>query len=334
MKVLLFSEGQNLIKKSGIGKAIKHQQIALDENHVEFTLDWHEEYDVLHINTYGLFSYYLIQKSKRNGKTVIIHAHSTEEDFKDSFLGSNIISPLFKKWLIKVYSKGDQIITPSEYSKELLESYGLTSPIEVLSNGIDLDQFSTDTDKGKMFRHKYGIKQRDKLVISVGLQIKRKGVLDFIEIARKMPDYQFVWCGYTNPLLIQKEVRDMMENAPSNAHFIGYVNDMCAAYSAADLYIMLSHEETEGIVVLEALSIKKDLIVRDIGVFNPWLVGGRDCYKARNNDEFIELIGMYFNNELMSLRENGYKIAKERSLDLIGEQLNDIYLKANSHHGI
>ena len=39
MKVLLFSEGMNLIKISGLGRAIMHQQRAMELNGIEYTLD-------------------------------------------------------------------------------------------------------------------------------------------------------------------------------------------------------------------------------------------------------------------------------------------------------
>ena len=34
------------------------------------------------------------------------------EDFRNSFLGSNLLAPLFKRWLILCYRQGDVVITP------------------------------------------------------------------------------------------------------------------------------------------------------------------------------------------------------------------------------
>ena len=50
--VLLYTEGEKVIGKSGLGKAIKHQMIALDEENVLYTTNPHDSYDILHINTY------------------------------------------------------------------------------------------------------------------------------------------------------------------------------------------------------------------------------------------------------------------------------------------
>ena len=128
MKVLLFSEGMNLIKISGLGRAIMHQQKALSLNGIEYTLDPKDDYDVVHINTLGPKSKALAKKAKRNGKRVVYHAHSTEEDFRNSFIGSNLVAGIFKKWICSCYKQGDVIANPTEYSKSLIQGYGIKIP--------------------------------------------------------------------------------------------------------------------------------------------------------------------------------------------------------------
>ena len=125
MKVLLYTEGEKTIGKSGLGKAVKHQMKALESAKVEYTRNEKDDYDILHINTYFLKSYLLAKKAKRKGKKIVYHAHSTEEDFRNSFIFSNQLAPLFKKWICKCYRLGDHIITPTPYSKKLLLGYGL-----------------------------------------------------------------------------------------------------------------------------------------------------------------------------------------------------------------
>ena len=52
--------------------------------------------------------------------------------FKNGFIFSKQVSPLFKKWLIRCYNLGDVIITPTEYSKSILQSYGITRKIPLI----------------------------------------------------------------------------------------------------------------------------------------------------------------------------------------------------------
>ena len=170
MKVLLYTEFEKSIGKSGLGKAIKHQMRALEDNNVPYTTDPKDDYDIVHINFYGPRSYRMAKKAKKQGKKVIYHAHSTEEDFRNSFKFSNTIAPLFKWWICKCYKLGDHIITPTPYSKRLLEGYGLKN-ITAISNGIDTSFFKKDDKLGQEFRKKYGYTKDDKVIMAIGLYL-------------------------------------------------------------------------------------------------------------------------------------------------------------------
>ena len=86
-----------------------------------------------------------------------------------------------------------------------------------------------------------------------------------------------------------------------------------------------SYEETEGIVVLEALASHQNVVVRDIGVFNPWLKDKVHCYKGHDNEEFIKLVQGCVEKTLPSTKEAGFEVAKERSIDKIGQELKAVY---------
>ena len=96
MKILLYTEMEKMVAKSGLGKAIKHQMKALELAGVEYTTNPKDEFDILHINTYFPYSYDLALRSKKAGKKIVYHAHSTEEDFRNGFVFSKQVSPLFK----------------------------------------------------------------------------------------------------------------------------------------------------------------------------------------------------------------------------------------------
>ena len=136
MKVLLYTKDYETVKESGVGKAIDHQIKALSLVGCDFTLDEKEDYDLVHINTVFPQSVAFANKAHRDGKKVVYHGHSTKEDFKNSFTFSNQLAPLFKRWLIHCYNKGDLILTPTEYYKQILKSYNLKRDIKFVSNGI------------------------------------------------------------------------------------------------------------------------------------------------------------------------------------------------------
>lgn len=327
LKVLLYTEGLKTISKSGLGKAIKHQMQALKENGIDYTTDLDDDYDILHINFYGPKSYLFAKKAKKEGKKIIYHAHSTEEDFRNSFIGSNLVSPQFKQWLITCYSLGDMILTPTPYSKKILEGYDIDVPIISISNGVDVNFFKKNIKLGKEFRKKYGFRNDDKVIMGVGLYIERKGILDFVELARRLPDYKFIWFGHSPLAASPAKVRKAVNTKLDNLFFPGYVEpeELKGAYSGADLFIFPTQEETEGIPILEACSAKIKAIVRDIGVFDEWLLDGVNVYKAKDVDEFEEKIVKVLNNELPDLTEEGYQVALNRDIKKVGKDLVNIY---------
>ena len=223
MKVLLYTEGEKIFRKSGLGKAINHQMKALESVNVEYTTDVKDDYDIIHINFYGPNSFALAKHAHKKGKKIVYHAHSTEEDFKNGFIFSKQISPVFKKWLIKCYSLGDIIITPTPYSKRLLEGYGIKNKIYAISNGIELDKFKLDPKARESFRNRYHIEEDEKVIIGIGLYIERKGIVDFVELAKRLPEYKFIWFGYSPLSAATKEVRDAVNTKLDNLIFAGYV---------------------------------------------------------------------------------------------------------------
>ena len=333
MKVLLYTEGLKTIGKSGLGKAIKHQMKALECEGINYTLNTKDDYDILHINTYFPKSYFLAKKAKKKGKKIVYHAHSTEEDYKNGFILSKQTSKIFKWWITKCYSLGDVIVTPTPYSKKLLQGYkGLENKkIYDVSNGIELEFFKEDKKSGEDFRKKYDFKIEDKVIFGIGLYIERKGIVDFVELAKRMPEYKFIWFGYSPLSATTKKVKDAVNTKLDNLTFAGYVEPSVikGAMNGGDLYLFPTLEETEGIPIIEACACKRNAIVRDIPIFDDWLVDGKNVYKARDIDEFEEKIKLFFDGKLPSLVNEGYKVAKERDLRVIGKKLKGIYESLN-----
>jgi len=327
LKVCIYKGAENLVKKSGVGSAIKHQEMILKSAGCDVVQHMDAETEAVHLNTVFPDSVIEALAAKICKKTVIYYGHSTMEDFRYSFKGSNFLAPLFRTWIKFCYNKGDVILTPTEYSRRLLISYGIRKPIIALSNGIDIKEFVPDMEKRKSFRQRYHLSEDKKVVLSVGHYIERKGILEFIEMARKMPEVQFLWFGYTSPKLIPAKVQKAMEAAPANIRFPGYVTpeELRYAYQGSDLFCFMSHEETEGIVVLEALSCEIPVLVRDIPVYKDWLTNGVNVYKADSVENFVGTAEKILNNGLPNLSLQGRIVAEERAFPEIADKMKRIY---------
>lgn len=327
MKVRLYTGSLKLVEKSGVGQALHHQQAMLQSAGVETTNKNDRDAVIVHINTVFPDSLFAAHLAKLRGQKVIYYGHSTMEDFRNSFKCSNLLAPLFKRWIKLCYSTGDLIITPTEYSRQLLLGYGIRKPIYALSNGIDTEFFAPSTEHRHAFREKYHIGEQEKAVISVGHFIERKGILDYIELARSMPEVRFFWFGYTNLNLIPASVQHAIASAPPNLSFPGYVerDALRDAYCGCDLFCFMSHEETEGIVVLEALSCAIPVLVRDIPVYADWLSDGENVHKARDAKGFQKIAQDILDGRAASLTQAGRQTAESRSIPEMGIRLVRLY---------
>lgn len=329
MNAYIYGGAKKTVEKSGVGRAMEHQKMILEKAQVKVNECRMRDADVIHFNTVFPDSVLGAIIAKARGQKVIYYGHSTMEDFKNSFKGSNLTAPLFKCWIRFCYSLGDVIITPTDYSKRLLESYNIKKPIYAVSNGIDNQFWAKDEEGGKHFREKYNIPADKKVVMSVGHYIGRKGVAEFIDMARKMPEVTFVWLGYTDLRLVPAEIGHAIKTAPSNVILPGYVSkeELRDAYSGSDIFCFMSHEETEGIVVLEGLSCGITTIVRDIPVYDGWLEDGKDVFKCKSDDDFEISVRNVLSGETEIPKDMGKAVAESRSYKEVGRELLGIYGK-------
>lgn len=328
MKTYIYEGGLRIVAKSGVGSAILHQKNMLKQAEIEEAASW-KEADIVHINTVFPDSVIAAGLAKLQGKKVVYYGHSTMEDFRNSFIGSNRVAPFFKKWIRFCYSLGDLVITPTEYSKGLLESYGIQKKIYAVSNGVDTEFFKSENheEEKKMLHEKYSIPAGRKIVVSAGHLIQRKGILDFLELAKMMPDVTFIWFGGGNDSLVTQEVKEAVKNKSENVIFAGFVeaSELKNAYCGADAFAFFSYEETEGIVVLEALACEVPVILRDIPVYKGWIEDQVQAYKVYNLEEYKNQLMHIFENNQEQLLKNARELAENRSIKAAGERLKVVY---------
>lgn len=326
MKVLLYFEKPEKIKTSGIGRALKHQIAALTSAGVEYTLNPKDTYDLAHINTYWPDSKKLLKRLQKKHIPCIVHGHSTLEDFRNSFAGWKLMALWFNPNLLYFYKHADFIITPTAYSKRLIDSYNLGTPVIHVSNGINPSEYAYNEASVQAFKNKFHI-TNEKVVMGVGFPFDRKGIKDFFEVARQKPDIIFIWFGFLKNILVSRDVKKAIKRRPKNVLMPGYIDNSIikGAYHYSQCLFFPTHEETEGIVVLEALASSCPVLVRDIGVYEDWLTDGVNCYKGKTNDEFIQKLDYIMSHDQKEITKEGLKLAEGLNLDIVGQELKHAY---------
>ena len=281
-------------------------------------------FDVIHINTLFPDSLLMIAAARIMGWKVICYAHSTMEDFCGSFPFSDRLAPLFRCYITFFYNLADVVITPTAYSRDLVLGYGVRRPVFVLSNGVDMIRFRHDDERAAAFRRRYGTRT----VVTAALPIERKGILDFIALARRMEDVRFIWFGSLRAPLIPSRIRRAIRSARRRMCFsLGFVSqdELISAYSGAGCFLFMSHEETEGIAVLEALSCAVPVVLRDIPVYRQLASGGAGPHLFASLDECEALVRAALCGKNEDDPAAGRRIAEERDLRLIGKALTEIH---------
>jgi glycosyltransferase involved in cell wall biosynthesis len=129
------------------------------------------------------------------------------------------------------------------------------------------------------------------------------------------------------------EIRNAVtKDHPSNVIFPGYMTGPVyeGAFSSADVFFFPSYEETEGIVVLEAMSCSGITLLRDIPVYEGWMYDNFNCFKGKSIDDFVIKLRKIFNNEVPDVRQAARKTAEDRSIENIGKKLKSVYEKVLS----
>lgn len=339
LRVLMPRGLAGLARESGIGAAIRHQESAVRALGHEVVASPLRPFDVVHLNTPFPDTPLLARWARLRRRPVLVWAHSTEEDFRDSFPGSNRLAPLFRRWIAHLYRRGDVVVTPSEYSRTLVSApaYGITAPIRVLSNGVDTGFFRPDPTARPRLREGLGLDAGATVVISVGMQLERKGILDWVEVARRLPEVSFVWYGRTDPRLLTARVRRALATAPTNALFPGYVSAerLREAYCGADAFCFLTKEETEGIVLWEALACGTPALVRGIPLYRAAMPDGVLTHQVPGDGpgfpaEAARALSALLAGGLADLTEAGRRAAEGVDLARVALELQEIYRLAGA----
>lgn len=137
------------------------------------------------------------------------------------------------------------IITPSQWLAELVkQSFLKDYTIEVHHNTIDTTVFKPTPSE---FRKHYGLENK-KIVLGVAnVWNKHKGLQDFIELRKKLDDsYTIILVGLT-----VKQIKSMPKDILCIAR-TSNVKELVEIYTAADVFVNPSCEETFGMTTIEA----------------------------------------------------------------------------------
>ena len=230
------------------------------------------------------------------------------------------------------------IVTISNYSLEKIKQfYGVeSSKVRIIPNGVDPEKFKPTADQAALKRQ-FGLGV-EPCVLFVGSLIPRKGLPFLVEAAKEIVKQQsqtkFLIVG-EGPLRSQLDSSLKQANLTGNFGFLGNLKeeDIPAIYNCADVFVLPSIQEGQGIVLLEAQASAKPVVAFDIGGVNEAVRSGETGFlvKPGSTDELAEAVLKLLSDK--ALREkmgaNGRKFVTENfTWDICAQKMLRVYHEA------
>ena len=224
----------------------------------------------------------------------VAYVHFIPSTLDGSLTMPKLIFKIFKKYVISTYRKADEIVVVNPSFIPPLEELGIKREnITYIPNFVDHEKFYRISEEERnALRDKYGIPHDKFVVMGCGQVQTRKGVIDYVETAKRNPDKVFVWAGgfsFGKMTDGYKELKAIMDNPPENVKFIGIIPrvEMNGIFNMCDLLFMPSLSELFPMSILEAVNSAKPVLLRDLDLYEEILFKDKDCYAiGKNVDEF------------------------------------------------
>jgi 1,2-diacylglycerol-3-alpha-glucose alpha-1,2-galactosyltransferase len=291
LKVLFISKED---KTSGIHVYADILEKELEKKGVEVYTDsnFFEKFNIIHVH--GRPHLGLLISKLFSGAPLISTTHMTKGELEGLIPSKLMFIAEFYLDLLYNFSSKIFVTNPNIYAN-LSKKESLKKKLVLMPYPVDIDRFAKKTgfDK-KNFLKEYGLPNK-KIVLCVASIQVRKGIYEFIETAKKLPQYNFVWVGNIPKMVFLKDYEKINAivsgNKPNNVFFLGplFKNKLVEAYWSADLFWLPSKSETFGLVNIEAASSGLNILLRDLPcycLFENFAV----TYKSKPEEKIIDLL--------------------------------------------
>jgi 1,2-diacylglycerol 3-alpha-glucosyltransferase len=294
-----------------------------------------QEFDLIHIQTPFVAHYSGVSLARRLNIPRIETYHTFFEEYLFHY-----VPFLPKPWMrfaARRFSRAqcnevDAVVVPSTAMRDVLAGYGVTSHMEVLPTGIQLEQFA-DGD-GERFRAVHDIPPTRPLLLHVGRVAFEKNIGFLLRIVKQVrmtvADVLFVIAG-EGPALpsLRREAQDL--GLADNVLFVGNMDretTLLDCYRAADVKVFASRTETQGLVLLEAMAL-------GVPVVSTAIMGTKDVLQpgcgaevvAEDEREFAAAVVRVLGDRALAARlsDAGKDYVKSWAAPVMARRMVDLY---------
>ncbi|MES2568230.1 MAG: glycosyltransferase family 4 protein [Bacteroidota bacterium] len=274
-----------------------------------------------YINTIVLWDY--LKHAEEYKIKVILHVHELEQ----------IFALLSKEQLARIVDYPELIIANSNYTTQLLQSFGRTKPIELCYPAINTKEFVANKETKSTYRKKLKISESAFVWAMCGSLDDNKNPELFIDVAFELmkvkPNSIFIWIGGTADVVFENKCKAyaLEKKVANNILWINIEGEEYRNYfNCADGFVLTSKKESFSIVTLEALLLELPIVANDCGGVKEIL---RDdvgvVIKDKGNvDQFVNAMLNYMDNNTVYDKVKGILRAQEFDLNIWSKKWNAI----------
>ncbi|MBW2975967.1 glycosyltransferase [Candidatus Woesearchaeota archaeon] len=280
--------------------------------------------DIVNIYSGTYLTLLSVLAAKALGIPILASIHSQPENLTANIgIKSSLTKKYFYRFIVGLCNMSDAVQVPSEFTYKLLKKNGLNKKAEVISNGVDLKFFNPHVDDSS-FSRKFHLEGK-KIVLYVGRLMKEKNVETLIKsfriVSKKIKNAVLVIVGDGFLGMKLKQLAHSL-GISNKVIFTGRIpeNSLNMAFASADLFVLPSLVELQGLVVLEAMASGKPLLIAKSkkSASKELLVEGRNGYtfKPKNKYDLASKIIRLLKDKALRLKMGKYNLVLIKNHDM------------------
>lgn len=220
-------------------------------------------FDLVHIQTPFVAHYAGLRLARRRGVPCIETYHTFFEEYLFHYL------PILPKRVWRTVARRlsrrqgnqlDGLVVPSQAMFDVLVQYGVRTRMRVIPTGIPGD--ALPEGDGAAFRARHGIRPDQPVLVFVGRVAFEKNIEFLLRVTHELqrtthPRIVLIVAG-EGPAKNRLRRLGRALGLETNLRFVDYLArgaDLSSCYQAGDVFVFASRTETQGLVLLEAMSL-------------------------------------------------------------------------------
>ncbi len=299
--------------------------------------------DIIHTHTefsLGIFGRIMA----RELKLPIVHTyHTIYEDYTHYLTHFKAIDSRAKAFA-RIFSKVicntvEQVIVPTDKTKELLMKYSVHKDISVVPTGIDLSKFDPaqypQEDVVKL-KDQYGIKENEKVCLYLGRVSQEKNIEEIIQAMpyymSRRKDFKFVIVG-SGPAL--EKLENLVEKLGLKQRFVFTGSQpwdiIGLYYQMGDVFVSASKSETQGLTYIEAMASGLPVVAREDKCLEDILERGCNGYTFTDQEGLYHgLDRILFEDSNTDYSGNAIRMVRKYSTQEFALQVENVYQQVMS----